>query len=138
MSLLIRNANIATMDSEQPRAQAAVVTGKYFAYVGTEEGAKEYIAAHNDGVCEEVDCGGQLLPAAQPAGSAAPVAWPIAKQEHSTRSAEWASVSAERMRPAASRRRDPFGTRAESGMVGTFPGGRNSWRVPFLSWTSMK
>ncbi|MBQ2218802.1 MAG: amidohydrolase, partial [Firmicutes bacterium] len=61
MSLLIRNANIATMDSEQPRAQAAVVTGKYFAYVGTEEGAKEYIAAHNDGVCEEVDCGGQLL-----------------------------------------------------------------------------
>ena len=61
MSLLIKNANIATMDSEQPRAQAAVVTGKYFAYVGTEEGAKEYIAAHNDGVCEEVDCGGQLL-----------------------------------------------------------------------------
>ena len=61
MSLLIRNANIATMDSEQPRAKAAVVTGKYFAYVGTEEGAKEYIAAHNDGTCEEVDCGGQLL-----------------------------------------------------------------------------
>ncbi|MCQ2560872.1 MAG: amidohydrolase [Clostridia bacterium] len=62
MSLLIKNANISTMDEANPKADAAVVTGKYFAYVGTEAGAREYIAAHDDKeTYEEVDCGGQLL-----------------------------------------------------------------------------
>ena len=61
MSLLIRNAKIATMDSENPRAAAAVVTGKYFAFVGSEEEATGYAKAHNDGCVEEVDCDGQLL-----------------------------------------------------------------------------
>ncbi|MCR4805109.1 MAG: amidohydrolase [Clostridia bacterium] len=61
MSLLIRNAKIATMDNEKPRAAAAVVTGKYFAFVGSEEEAAAYAKAHNDGCVEELDCGGQLL-----------------------------------------------------------------------------
>lgn len=62
MSLLIKNALISTMDEANKTAEAAVVTGKYFAYVGSEEGARAYLAEHCTGEdTVEVDCGGQLL-----------------------------------------------------------------------------
>ena len=61
MSLLIKNAVIATMNEELPRAAAAVVNGKYFAYVGDEAGALDYLATHPTEEVEILDCHGQLL-----------------------------------------------------------------------------
>ncbi|MBQ7795734.1 MAG: amidohydrolase [Lachnospiraceae bacterium] len=61
MSLWIKNANIATMDREHPKAEAAVVMDGFFAYVGTEEGAEEFVKAHPAEQFEIVDCDGQFL-----------------------------------------------------------------------------
>jgi len=44
MTRLVKNAKIATMDSGNPQAEAAVIVGDFFAYVGTEEGAEQYLA----------------------------------------------------------------------------------------------
>jgi len=61
MSLWIKNANIATMDSENPSAQSAVVIGDFFAYVGSEEGAEKFLAEHPQSELKVLDCGGQFL-----------------------------------------------------------------------------
>lgn len=61
MAKLFINANIATMDSERPRATAAVVEGAYFAYVGDEPGARRWLAGHNRQADETIDCGGNLM-----------------------------------------------------------------------------
>ena len=61
MSLWIKNAKIATMDSENPAAGAAVVLEDYFAYVGSEEGAEAFVKAHSAEAFDIVDCGGQFL-----------------------------------------------------------------------------
>lgn len=60
MFLYITNAKIATMDDEHPYAAAAIAVGKYFAYVGDDEGARAYMAAH-EGEYETVDCGGGFV-----------------------------------------------------------------------------
>lgn len=61
MTLFIKNAVIGTMNREMPRAESAVVNGKYFAYVGDEAGALEYLKMHPWGETEVLDCGGKLL-----------------------------------------------------------------------------
>lgn len=61
MALWIKNAVIATMDSENPTAQSAVVIGDFFAYVGTESGAEQFLREHPQPELEELDCGGQFL-----------------------------------------------------------------------------
>lgn len=61
MSLWIKHAKIATMNQEQPSAEAAIVLDGYFAYVGSEEGAEAYVQAHPDEKFEIVDCGGEFL-----------------------------------------------------------------------------
>lgn len=43
--LLLAHADIHTMNPAQPRAQAAVIEGDRFAFVGTQEGALAYLAA---------------------------------------------------------------------------------------------
>lgn len=43
MYKLIKNAKILTMDQDNPLAEAAVVIDGYFAYVGTEEGARSFL-----------------------------------------------------------------------------------------------
>ena len=61
MSLWIKNAKIATMNHEQKIAEAAVVVDDFFAYVGSEDGAEEYVKAHPNEQFEVVDCGGEFL-----------------------------------------------------------------------------
>lgn len=61
MSLLIKNANIATMDGENPSAASAVVTDGFFAFVGSERGAEEYVASHPCGAIETLDLGGGFM-----------------------------------------------------------------------------
>ncbi|MBR5474520.1 MAG: amidohydrolase [Lachnospiraceae bacterium] len=61
MALWIKNAVIATMDSENPKAESAVVMDDFFAYVGSEAGAAEFIEAHAVKDVEEVDMGGQFM-----------------------------------------------------------------------------
>ncbi len=61
MSLWIKNANIATMDAQNPTASSAVVIDDFFAYVGDEAGAAQFLADHPQTDVQEVDCGGQLL-----------------------------------------------------------------------------
>lgn len=61
MALWIKNAVIATMDSENPAAQSAVVIGDFFAYVGTESGAEQFLREHPQAEVEVLDCGGQFL-----------------------------------------------------------------------------
>lgn len=61
MSLWIKNANIATMDSENPAAESAVVLDGFFAYVGSEDGAEAFVKEHPTENFEIVDCGGQFL-----------------------------------------------------------------------------
>ena len=62
MAILIKNANILTMDELNPRAQAAVVVGGFFAFVGSESAARDWLKNHPqaDGV-EELDCKGQMV-----------------------------------------------------------------------------
>ena len=61
MSLWIKNANIATMDPDQPSAQSAVVIGDFFAFVGTDAGAEQYLREHPQAELETIDCGGSFL-----------------------------------------------------------------------------
>ncbi len=61
MALWIKNAVIATMDSENKAAESAVVMDDFFAYVGTEAGAAQFIEEHAVKDVEELDCGGQFL-----------------------------------------------------------------------------
>jgi len=61
MTLWIKNAVIATMDAENPCADSAIVVNGFFAYAGTEAGAKEYLSKHPSGVVKELDCRGQFL-----------------------------------------------------------------------------
>lgn len=60
MYKLIKNAKILTMDPNLPRAEAAVVIDEYFAYVGSEEGAREFLD-QRDFVAEEYDAGGKSV-----------------------------------------------------------------------------
>ncbi|MGI6719534.1 MAG: amidohydrolase [Anaerovoracaceae bacterium] len=57
MILWIKNARIATMDEDSPEASSAVVNGKYFAYVGDEAGAKQYVESQPDRDVRELDAG---------------------------------------------------------------------------------
>jgi predicted amidohydrolase YtcJ len=61
MSLWIKNANIATMDEQNPVATSAVVIGDFFAYVGDEQGAAAFLAQHPQKELQELDCKGQFL-----------------------------------------------------------------------------
>lgn len=61
MSLWIRNAAIATMDRENPAAEAAVVVGDFFAYVGSDRGAEAYLKEHPQKDLEVLDCHGAFL-----------------------------------------------------------------------------
>lgn len=61
MSLWIKNANITTMDPDQPAAQSAVVIGDFFAFVGTDAGAEQYLREHPQAELETIDCGGSFL-----------------------------------------------------------------------------
>lgn len=60
MNLLIYNAKILTQDPDNPRAEAALVLDEYFAYVGSEEGARSFArkGAHS---FEELDAQGKTL-----------------------------------------------------------------------------
>lgn len=61
MLYILKNANIVTMDKEKPKASAAVVNGKYFAYIGDEKGSECYMREHLVDHFETVDCGGRLV-----------------------------------------------------------------------------
>lgn len=61
MRYILKNANIVTMDDEMPKASAAVVNGKYFAYIGDEKGAAQYVKTNGNEPFETIDCGGNLL-----------------------------------------------------------------------------
>lgn len=61
MSLWIKNANIATMDSGNPKADSAIVVDHFFAYVGTEEGAEAYLSGHPVSDLLVLDMQGQFL-----------------------------------------------------------------------------
>lgn len=61
MAILVRNAKIATMDAANPQAEAAVIVGGFFAYVGTEDGARAYLAERNEADVEIVDGNSQFL-----------------------------------------------------------------------------
>lgn len=61
MSLWIRNALIATMDCENPAAESAIAVGDFFAYVGSEQGAEEYLREHPQKDLEVLDCRGAFL-----------------------------------------------------------------------------
>ncbi len=56
-SLVIYNANVYTIDSSQPRAQALVLDGDSIVYVGTSEEAKTYIGDST----RAIDAGGKLV-----------------------------------------------------------------------------
>ena len=61
MALWIKNAVIATMDPDNPTAESAVVIGRYFAYVGTEKGAENFLREHPQKDLVVADCGGAFL-----------------------------------------------------------------------------
>lgn len=61
MSLWIKNAEIVTMDQENPTADSAIVVDQYFAYVGDEKGAKAYLKEHRIAELEILDMQGQFL-----------------------------------------------------------------------------
>lgn len=58
MNILFKNGNIATMEDGQARAEAMVVQGNKFKYVGTLKGALEVLANEK---YEEVDLEGRLV-----------------------------------------------------------------------------
>lgn len=58
MNILFNNCNIATMDDNLPRAEAMVVDGNKFKYIGTSKGAVEFL---NEQEHREVDLGGKLV-----------------------------------------------------------------------------
>ena len=59
--LLLTNGVFATMDSARPLAHAAVVDGAYFAYVGEEAEARDFLRAFAGERVEEVDLGGKFV-----------------------------------------------------------------------------
>lgn len=61
MAILIKNANIVTMDRHNPRAQTAVVIGQYFAFVGSEAGAENWLKEHPQKELEVLDAQGQMM-----------------------------------------------------------------------------
>lgn len=61
MQYMLKNANIVTMDKERPSACAAIVNGKYFAYIGDEKGAIQYAQTHFLNQFETIDCAGKLV-----------------------------------------------------------------------------
>ena len=61
MSLWIKNAKIATMDEQNPTATSAVVIGDFFAYVGDEAGAADFLVQRPQKELKELDCKGQFL-----------------------------------------------------------------------------
>ena len=58
MNILFKNGNLVTMDDSLPRAEAMVVEGNKFKYVGTLNGALENLGDDN---YKEVDLGGKLV-----------------------------------------------------------------------------
>lgn len=60
MYKLIKNAKILTMDKQKPYAQAALVANEYFAYVGSEKGAREFLA-ERDLTAQEWDAKGHTV-----------------------------------------------------------------------------
>lgn len=61
--LLLKNAVIATMDPARPLAEAAVVDGDYFAYVGDGDSAEDFVRRCARGPWETEDLqGGFLMP----------------------------------------------------------------------------
>ena len=61
MIYLIKNGKIATMNGAQPLASAAVVVGEYFAYVGDEAGALEWLASRGLDPDDVLDLDGQFM-----------------------------------------------------------------------------
>ena len=60
---LLKNGVIATMDPARPLAQAAVVEGDRFAWVGTGEEAEDFVRRYSHGPWETVDLeGGFVMP----------------------------------------------------------------------------
>lgn len=59
MKTLYKNGNVHTMDEAAPKAEAFVVDGERFIYVGTETGAREYL--NQDNHYDEVDLEGRLV-----------------------------------------------------------------------------
>lgn len=59
--LLLTNGVFATMDPARPLARAAVVDGAYFAYVGEEAEARDFLRAFAGEQVEEVDLGGKFV-----------------------------------------------------------------------------
>ena len=49
--LLLTNGTIATMDPARPMAEAAVVDGAYFAYVGGRADAEDFARRFSRGAC---------------------------------------------------------------------------------------
>ncbi|WP_353094999.1 amidohydrolase [Tissierella praeacuta] len=58
--ILFKNGNIQTMDSTLPQGKAMVVEGNKFVYVGTEDGAREYLNKHGQ-ADKEIDLEGRLV-----------------------------------------------------------------------------
>lgn len=56
MPLLITNANILTMNAAAPRAEAAVVEGTRFSFVGSEQGARAYLQFQPHTVLDAEGC----------------------------------------------------------------------------------
>ena len=61
MIKLLKNAAIATMNRDFPRAEAAVIEGGYFAFVGTERAAEGWLEERGHTGFEIIDCGGRFV-----------------------------------------------------------------------------
>ena len=59
--LLLTNGTIATMDPARPLAQAAVVEGDYFAYVGSAGEAEDFVREFSPGGWETLDLRGRFV-----------------------------------------------------------------------------
>lgn len=59
--LLLTNGTIATMDPARPLAEAAVVDGAYFAYVGGRSDALDFVRRFSGGTWETLDLQGRFL-----------------------------------------------------------------------------
>ena len=59
--LLLTNGTIATMDPARPMAEAAVVDGAYFAYVGGRADAEDFARRFSRGAWETLDLQGRFV-----------------------------------------------------------------------------
>ena len=59
--LLLTNGTIATMDPARPMAEAAVVDGAYFAYVGGRADAEDFTRRFSRGAWETLDLQGRFV-----------------------------------------------------------------------------